>query len=220
MFAPDTETLTVLEQAGYSKEDIKNAVAEYASMASSYPDLVVPTDKDFALFFTTKFSVQSSLVDRVLYGSDIWAPGNAELKTLEGEGYWREMISSALLDYYSKPRSPKGAISKFALFRSYLRRLEPFKAMPISQWYPSNYLCQLIEKEFAITPASYVSFMTHFRELAERKHVQEHLVPKFFFNFVRQNQKQIQYLTTNQHPSNCHTRTSEAAQQQFLQNIR
>lgn len=220
MFAPNTETLTVLEQAGYSKADIANAVAEYGSMASSYPDLVVPTDKDFAMFFTSKFAVQSSSVDRVLYGSDVWAPGNAELKTLEGEGYWREIISSALLDYYSRPRRPKGVISKFALFRSYLRRLEPLKATPISQWYPSNYLCRLIENEFSITPTSYVAFMTHFLQLAERKHVQEHLVPRFFFNFVKQNRNRIQYLTTDQHSSYRPTRTSGAAQQQFLQNIR
>lgn len=220
MFAPKTETLTVLEQAGYSKADIENAVTEYGSMASRYPDLVVPTDKDFAIFFTSKFAAQSSSVDRVLYGGDVWAPGNVELKTLEGEGYWREIISAALLDYYSKPRRPRGVISKFALFRAYLRRLEPLKAMPISQWYPSNYLCRLIENEFAITPASYVAFMTHFLELAERKQVQGHLVPRFFFNFVKQNQNRIQYLGTNQHASYFHTRNSGANQQQFLQNIR
>lgn len=201
MFAPNSETLTVLEQAGYSKRDIQNAVAEYGSMASSYPDLVVPTDKDFAVFFTSKFAAQSSSVDRVLYGSDVWAPGNAELKTLEGEGYWREIVSAALLDYYSKPRRPNGVISKFALFRSYLRRLEPLATIPISQWYPSNYLCRLIENEFGIGVTSYSVFMPHFLNLAEHKQVQEHLIPRFFFNFVKHNRDRIHKLAANQRPS-------------------
>lgn len=201
MFAPNTETLTVLEQAGYSKTDIQNAVVEYGSMVNSYPDLVEPTDKDFAIFFTSKFAVQSRSVDRLLYGSDVWAPGNAELKTLEGEGYWREIISAALLDYYSRPRRPNGVISKFALFRSYLRRLEPLAPVPISRWYPSSYLCRLIENEFGIDVKTYSLFMGHFQGLAECKQVQEHLVPRFFFNFIKHNRNRIHKLAAIQQPS-------------------
>lgn len=189
-------------------------------MVSQYPDLVAPTDKDFALFFTSKFPVQSSSVDRVLFGGDVWAPGNAELKTLEGEGYWREIIAAALLNYYSKPRRPIGVISKFALFRSYLRRLEPLTATPLSHWYPSNYLCRLIESEFAISTTTYSVFMPHFLQSAARKEVPKHLVPRFFFNFVKHNRNRIQDLTFNQPQSYSQTSRPEQAQQQFMQNIR
>lgn len=200
-FTPSSETLLVLEQAGYSASAIEHAVAEYQAMVKDYPELVVPTDKEFAIYFTTKHAAKSAEVERVLYGNDIWAPGNSELKLLEGEGYWREIIAAALFDYYSKPRRPIGVISKFALFRSYLRRLEPLHAVSVADWYPSDYLSRLIKNEFGLCATSYATFMNHFQQLAQRRCVEGYLLPKFFFHFIKLNHHRIQHLAHSHQPS-------------------
>ncbi len=191
MYCPLDETLLVLEQAGFTKANIQEAVKAYAAAAKEHPTIVVTSDRDFTQFIKAKFPAQARAVDRNLNNSDMWSPGNTELSMLEGEGYWQEIISAALLEFHTKPRKSNGVISKQAVFRSYLKTLEPLKTLPADQWRPSDYLTRLVENELGVHRRCHDNFMTHFRALAQARSVKENLLPRFFYNFVKKNRDLI-----------------------------
>lgn len=190
-FKPESETLLVLEQAGFPRNEIETALTEYKDLVEKYPDLVNPSCKDFTLFLKTRFRKSANDVANNMNGSDLWVPSIAEIAKLEQEGYWREIISNALIDHLTSRGGRKGAISKFAIFRSYLREKLLLDFIDSANWYPNAYLIALVRNELQIGEQAYTSFWGHFIDLAAKREIEGRFVPRYFYNFVKKNRDRI-----------------------------
>lgn len=190
-FTPDPETLLILEQAGFLKSEISSALNDYSYLIMRYPDLVKPSTPGFTLFLKTKYCKTAVSVSKNLQGDDIWIPGNAEIEKLKEEGYWKEIISSALIDYLTNLKSWENAVSKFAIFRSYLRKKLPLELIISENWYPNAYLIAQIRADLQIEEKNYCTFWEHFTNLVSQNKIEGRFVPRYFYNFVKKNRDKI-----------------------------
>ena len=190
-FTPDSETLLILEQAGFPKDEIHSALIDYSYLITRYPDLVKPSTPDFALFLKTKYYKTAVSVSKNMKGDDIWVPGKAEIEKLEDEGYWREIISSALIDYLTNWKSWENTVSKFAIFRSYLRKKLPLELIISENWYPNAYLIAQVSADLQIEEKIYCTFWDHFTNLVYQNKIEGRFVPRYFYNFVKKNRDKI-----------------------------
>jgi hypothetical protein len=191
MYTPSAETINVLKQAGYHPKTLKSAIKEFAGLQEKFSDLIGTTDKEFFTYLKTKYIKESIVIDNNLDSGTSWRPGKEEIKKLEEEGYWREIIMDVLGDFLFRPERRGIVISRFAVFRSYLRNRFPLESVDTITWEPNPLLKKLIWQDLAVQNKTYDSFMPYFRQLAIKKRVSGKLLPKFFYNFVKRNQTRI-----------------------------
>ena len=195
MYTPSEETVNVLRQAGYDSALLASAIEEFADLQMRFSTLVDATDKGFFTHVKTKYVKESMAVDKNLNPGTSWRPGNEEIKTLEGEGYWQALINDALGDFLFRSQPPGIVISRFALFRSYLRRYFPLASAEepadVLKWEPAPFLKKLIWQKLTIKSETYHFFLSYFRQLAVKKQVPGKLLSRSFYHFVERNQEKI-----------------------------
>lgn len=190
-YIPDPETMLVLKQIGYSDVAVTGALASFKAVSNNFPDLVKPTSKNFVLFLRASNVHECARAEKDLNHFGIWSPGNAEVLALEQEGYWKEIISFALIEFLCKPYRKGVPISKFAIFRSYLRKKEPLVQSNIDGWKPSMYLTRFIKEELDVPEHIYWKFMQHFKKLIKDKDIESRFISRSFFYFIKKNKIRI-----------------------------
>ena len=195
MYTPSEETVNVLRQAGYDSALLASAIEEFAELQTRFSTFVDATDKGFFIHVKTKYVKDSIAVDKNLNPGTSWRPGNEEIKALEGEGYWQALIDDALGDFLFRPQAAGIVISRFALFRSYLRRYFPLESAEepsdMMAWEPAVFVKKLIQQNLTIKSEAYPFFLPYFRQLAIKKQVPGKLLSRSFYYFVERNQQRI-----------------------------
>lgn len=191
MFRPSEETLIVLQQSGFPKGIITEVLLDYLDCLKQYPDLWEGSDKDFVLYLRSKHVRLSSKIETRLNGFGFWTPSDSQVKKLIGEGYWREIIGHLLLDFVVQPLPNKIVVSKFGYFHHYLRRVLPLTDLCIERWKPNSVLRSSIAQLYGINENHESLYLEHFKTTVVQKKVPAHLIPRFYFNFVKMNTKRI-----------------------------
>ena len=190
---PSVESMRVLSQIGYLTEQIEQCCEEYTSLLLEYPELVEANDRAFAVHLAARFPKDSARVQHTLSNQSQWMPSFQQLVLLEREGYWKEVISSQLLDFKIDNLSQRNVIeSKYGAFRAFLRKNVPLPLSASIDWYPSQALQALIANTFSVEPPHYSTFWSHFEQCFERTGRASADKPKFFFRYVEANRNPIE----------------------------
>lgn len=189
---PDSETMLVLQQAGYSQEILNQALGRYQNYCTNMPEYYEKTDKDFVLFLRSTWIDQSLAVENKINDLKTWRPTARENEKLHELGYWPELIENQL-SFFVEQGNHNGRviISKFALFKSFIRHRVPVNNITLENWYPSKALIATIYTELLVYEDTFIYFFDIFLQLAEEKSVPGHLVPRFFYSFIKKNQTKI-----------------------------
>lgn len=190
-YSPSNETITVLLQAGYDNRLINKAIDEFSQILLAYPDLIKPTDKEFYAHLKIRNIKKSYEIESNFDAGTAWRPGVDEMKRLESEGYWEEIINDLLGDFIFRPQSDGLVISKFALFRAYLRKKYPLHNHNINEWRPDSYLLKLIELRMFLREVELEKIYPHFRKSVLTKQVPGTRIPRYFFNYVKRNKEKL-----------------------------
>ena len=136
-YYPNDEMLLVLRQSGYSEATIKAALDSHVAQVAVCPELSDCSDKDFLLSIKCRSPKETAHIAKKFNNIGFWVPGYAEIENLKKEGYWEEIIYSALIEFLSIPEKHKIVISKFSIFRAFLISKEPLECLGIDIWEPS-----------------------------------------------------------------------------------
>lgn len=184
-WSPGDETLLVLNQIGYPRILLKKAKESYLELSEKYPNFYIKTDQDFVAHLRVKWFKESILIEGKYRKLKFWIPSKEEYQVMEQEGYWKEAIDNQLSEFIFSINNI--AISRFGLFKHYLKKQIPLHDISLSTWYPSKALIGIVLTELFIHESDYDLFFSNFLEVAGRKEVDGYLLPKFFFNFIKTN---------------------------------
>ncbi|WP_339673895.1 hypothetical protein [Dasania marina] len=189
---PSSEAQLVLRQIGYPSTLIETAIAEYQSAISKRPGYCMSRDHDFVTFLRTRFFRQSVVIEAKHRKIGLWQPTTLQYKELEDLGYWKEVIDNQLSHFiFDGNQSTEIVISKYGLFKDYLQRRVPIANLDISNWRPSKSLTATIFTELIVYEEDFDLFFVDFLALAKKRGVESHLLPRFFFSFIKKNQVKI-----------------------------
>jgi hypothetical protein len=190
-YYPDPEVLLVLKQVGYSESTLCNAVESFKLAGRTFPELLNINDKNFVLFLRARSVKEMAHVEKKIGRIGTWCPGFSEIMVLEEEGYWKEIIFYALLEFLTLPPRRGIVISVFALFRAFLRKREKLRCDCIESWSPSPYLKKIIREELQINELHHSIFIEEFKKSALTRNIENRLVPRYYFNFAKRNRSKI-----------------------------
>lgn len=190
-YYPSRETMDVLRQAGYDEKTLAIAIEEFSEITQQYPDLIKPSDKEFYSHLTIKNIKLSAEVTKRFDTGTSWRPGVEEIAKLELEGYWVELIYEVLGDFLFRPQKNGVVISKFALFRAFLRERYPLYVFDAQKWSPDKTLLKLIELRLFVKDKELEEILPPFRQSAAKKAVPGKCIPRYFFNYVKYNKEKL-----------------------------
>lgn len=194
-WAPSSETLLVLKQVGYSRKLLETAITEYQKNISRFSISSLNADNEFFSFLRRNWPRESNEVDARHRSVSGFLLTKAQLKELIGLGYWLEVVDNQLAHFVLDENQHNPIIvSRYGLFKDYLKRRVPLGNLSPESWYPTKALVGTIFTELLVNEKDFDLFFDNFLEAVERRDVATHLLPRFFFNFVKKNQKKIREL--------------------------
>ncbi|NIB44324.1 hypothetical protein HBA55_32310 [Pseudomaricurvus alkylphenolicus] len=178
----------MLKQVGYSTEFINNALKQY----QQFHGLQDQSDRAFVAYLRSSDVEQSYQSEEGVRISTQWYPSQSEMQTLLNAGYWQELIDNQLAPFlFGEYHSPDVVLSQFSLFRAFLRRRIPLEGLDINSWYPSKVLRGVVSTELMVEHSDYPVFFEAFQRAFRASEAGSRLIPKYFYNFIRKNQRSI-----------------------------
>lgn len=185
-FCLDEESRLVLNQIGYDRSVVDTAIEDYRNLCITYPDLVEPSKQGFILYFRAKYSQESAEVQKSLFGNSLWTPGYKEVKALEEEGYWREAISAAHVEWLCLKKGRAGqSISPFGQFRYFLRKQMPLPISIEDNWVPNGFLRRLIKETILLSRPFPDDILTGIVSQAREQSIKPAYLPRYCYQYFK-----------------------------------
>lgn len=188
IYQPSQETWDVLKQVGYDASLLEQELDAFNAILKEYPKLAEANDYSFIQYLDIKQLSTAKNVQLNLNKGTAWRPGLSEVKKLEEEGYWLEIVYDLLGCYlFRLERKQEVIVSRFAHFRGFLRQKYPLTGHNINNWQPDHYLKTLISQRLLVNEQDCIRCYPKFKESALKRNVPGRLLPRYFFNMIKHN---------------------------------
>jgi hypothetical protein len=191
-WTPSDETLRVLKQVGYSDQLLGKSIVDYRKGGSGFPSRRTNTDHDFFSFLRHTLPLESTSIEARLQSLSGFSLTKLQSEELIGMGYCSEIIDNQVAHFVLEECQNGAAIvSRYGLFKDYLKRRIPLSSLDPASWYPSKALVGTIFTELLVNENEFNLFFDSFLAAVEKRNVASYLLPTFFFNFIKKNQRKI-----------------------------